>query len=45
MAQWRAWLLIDVRYIFNYSGFIQEIGPYYLEDGKNYKEGDNLTKN
>lgn len=26
-------------------GFIQEIGPYYLEDGKDYKAGDNLTYN
>lgn len=27
------------------SGFLQEIGPYYLEDGANYKPGDMLTEN
>ncbi len=27
------------------AGFLQEIGPYYLEDGKDYKKGDNLTFN
>lgn len=26
-------------------GFLQEIGPYYLEDGKDYKKGDLLTEN
>jgi cathepsin A (carboxypeptidase C) len=26
-------------------GFIQEIGPYYLIDGRNYTDGDNLTWN
>ena len=26
-------------------GFLQEIGPYYLEDGVDYKVGDNLTFN
>jgi serine carboxypeptidase-like clade 2 len=26
-------------------GFLQEIGPYYLEDGIDYKQGDNLTEN
>jgi carboxypeptidase C (cathepsin A) len=30
--------LIDV-------GFLQEIGPYYLEEGIDYKQGDNLTYN
>jgi carboxypeptidase C (cathepsin A) len=24
---------------------LQEIGPYYLEEGKNYKDGDSLTFN
>lgn len=33
------------RYLLINLGFIQEIGPYYLEDGIDYKEGDNLTKN
>ena len=28
-----------------YLGFIQEIGPYYLEDGVDYKRGQNLTLN
>lgn len=32
-------------YSFIYLGFIQEIGPYYLEDGVKYKRGDNLTFN
>ena len=27
------------------TGFLQEIGPYYLEDGANYKVGDSLTLN
>lgn len=27
------------------SGYLQEIGPFYLEDGANYKPGDNLTEN
>ena len=26
-------------------GFIQEIGPYYLEDGIDYKVNDSLTEN
>lgn len=26
-------------------GFIQEVGPYYLEDGVHYKDGDKLTPN
>lgn len=26
-------------------GYLQEIGPFYLEDGANYKPGDNLTEN
>ncbi len=26
-------------------GFLQEIGPYFLEDGKHYKDGDMLTEN
>ena len=45
MAQWRSRLLIFNRYFFTQIGFIQEIGPYYLEDGVNYKIGDNLTYN
>ncbi len=28
-----------------YKGFVQEIGPYYLEDGIDYRVGDNLTEN
>jgi serine carboxypeptidase-like clade I len=36
-------MLLPPRYLPNYPGFIQEIGPYYLEDGKNYQAGDNLT--
>jgi carboxypeptidase C (cathepsin A) len=31
--------------IYYYSGFLQEIGPYYLEEGKNYTEGDMLVEN
>jgi hypothetical protein len=27
------------------SGFLQEIGPFYLEDGADYKVGDSLTQN
>ncbi len=26
-------------------GFIQEIGPFYIPDGADYKVGDNLTEN
>lgn len=26
-------------------GFLQEIGPYYLEEGKNYTDGDMLVEN
>lgn len=45
MAQWRSRLLLPPRYILPHLGFIQEIGPYYLEDGIDYKVGDNLTEN
>lgn len=38
-------MLINVRFEFNYLGFLQEIGPYFLEDGLDYKPGDNLTLN
>ena len=26
-------------------GFLTEVGPFYLEDGKDYKKGDKLTRN
>lgn len=26
-------------------GFLQEIGPFYLDDGKDYKVGDALIEN
>jgi serine carboxypeptidase-like clade 2 len=26
-------------------GFLQEVGPFYLEDGVDYAQGDNLTRN
>ncbi len=29
----------------NYLGFIQEIGPYVIDDGAHYKNGDKLTEN
>lgn len=38
-------MLFYVRYIKSHLGFIQEIGPYYLEDGIDYKAGDKLTFN
>lgn len=28
-----------------YSGFLQEIGPYYLDEGHDYKVGDKLKEN
>lgn len=45
MDEWRPWLLFHVRYMVGDVGFLQEIGPYYLEEGKNYNQGDNLTFN
>lgn len=38
-------MLVTSRYFVFNSGFLQEIGPYYLEDGVNYKPGDSLTFN
>lgn len=40
-------MFIFVRYLlfFILIGFIQEIGPFYLEDGVKYRKGDNLTWN
>jgi carboxypeptidase C (cathepsin A) len=38
-------LLLHARYPSPHPGFLQEIGPYYLEDGIDYKIGDNLTSN
>ena len=38
-------MLFIAWYVFSDSGFLQEIGPYYLEDGQAYKEGDDLTWN
>lgn len=31
--------------IAHYLGFIQEIGPYFMEEGKNYTVGDKLVPN
>ena len=46
MAEWRSRLLIITRYIIiQYAGFIQEIGPYYMEEGVNYTVGDKLVPN
>lgn len=45
MAQRRARLLFPARYIPPHSGFLQEIGPFYLEEGERYKVGDKLTPN
>lgn len=45
MAQRRTRLFITHWYISFNKGFLQEIGPYYIDDGKNYKDGDNLTEN
>ncbi len=45
MAERRSRLLFTPRYTSKDKGFIQEIGPYYLEDGVNYRIGDNLTEN
>ena len=45
MAQRRPGLLLPHRYPLLHPGFIQEIGPYYLEEGAHYKDGDLLTKN
>ena len=33
-------MLIDDWYIDIYQGFLQEIGPYFLEEGIRYKKGD-----
>ena len=30
---------------FNMQGFLQEIGPFFLEEGKNYTKGDKLEEN
>lgn len=39
-------MLFYARYSISYIlGFLQEIGPFYLEDGIKYKRGDNLTFN
>ena len=38
-------MFINAWYLLINQGFLQEIGPYYLEDGKEYKIGDNLTFN
>jgi serine carboxypeptidase-like clade 2 len=36
---------LSPRYSVIHAGFLQEIGPYYLEEGIDYKVGDNLTEN
>lgn len=38
-------MLLPYRYLLPDAGFIQEIGPYYLKEGVNYKDGDILTEN
>lgn len=45
LAQRRPRLLLAPRYLASHSGFLQEIGPYYLEEGARYKAGDTLTAN
>ena len=45
MAERGARLLLHARYGCGDVGFLQEIGPYYLEEGVNYSKGDNLTFN
>lgn len=38
-------MLFDDGYMQSYAGFLQEIGPYYLEDGEDYSKGKKLTPN
>ena len=38
-------MLFPHRFIWFNLGYLQEIGPYYIDDGLNYKDGDNLTEN
>jgi carboxypeptidase C (cathepsin A) len=38
-------VLLDAGYFGSDVGFLQEIGPFYLPDGVNYKAGDMLTLN
>lgn len=45
MAQRRTRLQLTSWYRLSHKGFLQEIGPYYLEDGIDYALGDNLTEN
>ena len=45
MVEWWAWMFIHVRYDYCHVGFLQEIGPFYLEDGVPYKKDDKLVLN
>lgn len=45
MVEWRSWMFINVRYNYYHVGFLQEIGPFYLEDGIPYKKDDKLVLN
>lgn len=38
-------MFVNVRYVRMNLGFLQEIGPFYLEDGVPYEKGMKLTLN
>jgi carboxypeptidase C (cathepsin A) len=38
-------MLLPPRYRPIHLGYLQEIGPYFIEDGVNYKLGDKLVPN
>ena len=43
MAEWRTRMFVSIRYVDSDAGFLQEIGPFYLEEGADYKVGDQLV--
>ena len=45
MVEWRPRVLLPSRYPPLDAGYLQEIGPYYLEEGIDYRVGDKLTEN
>jgi carboxypeptidase C (cathepsin A) len=45
LAQWRSRLFFPLGYFLINSGFLQEIGPYFLDEGVRYKVGDELVEN
>ena len=38
-------MLLTTRYAIANAGYLQEIGPFYLEEGIRYKVGDQLYQN